>query len=366
MPTIQQVGKPRVRLRALPAALPLNIELQATDEAIQWRYVGAADDSWLDLVLIDDIDVEVTIGSVTTLDPGEPASVSNSGTSRDVVLDFGIPAGFDGTLSSVVAGSGIDVDATDPGNPIVSVDAALADLASRFTPASSSGPSSLDLLEDADNGTSRVRLTAAASLTADRTVTFPDADIAISAFGASLADDADAAAARTTLGLAIGTDVQAYDDLLAALAGLTGAAGSFVRFTGASSAVMQAINGTVSQSSGVPTGALFERGSNSNGEFTRLADGTQFCWDESGTIASDTATGVVFNSAGQTWTYPATFSAKPVLTGGATRVSSGTGSPWFGAPTTTGGDGTFGSYKLFSGSSNVTGTARLSAVGRWF
>ena len=34
------------------------------------------------------------------------------------------------------------------------------------------------------------------------------------------------------------------------------------------------ILGTVSQSGGVPTGAIIERGSNANGEFVRYADGT--------------------------------------------------------------------------------------------
>ena len=37
------------------------------------------------------------------------------------------------------------------------------------------------------------------------------------------------------------------------------------------------ILGTVSQSAGVPTGAIIERGSNANGEFVRYADGTQIC-----------------------------------------------------------------------------------------
>ena len=36
--------------------------------------------------------------------------------------------------------------------------------------------------------------------------------------------------------------------------------------------------GTVSQSGGVPTGAVIERGSNSNGKFVRFADGTQIMW----------------------------------------------------------------------------------------
>ncbi len=37
------------------------------------------------------------------------------------------------------------------------------------------------------------------------------------------------------------------------------------------------ILGTVSQSAGVPTGAIIERGSNANGEYSRFADGTQIC-----------------------------------------------------------------------------------------
>ena len=37
------------------------------------------------------------------------------------------------------------------------------------------------------------------------------------------------------------------------------------------------ILGTVSESGGVPTGAIIERGSNSNGEFVKYADGTMIC-----------------------------------------------------------------------------------------
>ena len=51
----------------------------------------------------------------------------------------------------------------------------------------------------------------------------------LSAFGRSLIDDADAATARTTLGVAIGTDVQAFDADLSAIAGIAATTGIYAK-----------------------------------------------------------------------------------------------------------------------------------------
>lgn len=74
----------------------------------------------------------IEVGTVTTLNPNQPATVTNSGDEQDAVFDFGIPkgeqgeqgeAGQDGApgvVQSIVAGTNVTVDDTDPANPVVS------------------------------------------------------------------------------------------------------------------------------------------------------------------------------------------------------------------------------------------------------
>lgn len=125
------------------------------------------------------------------------------------------------------------------------------------------------------------------------------------------------------------------------------------------------ISGTVSQSGGVPTGAIIEYGTNANGEYIRYADGTQIAWKTvSPGLATASATGSLFQSNG--WgsgSFPASFAATPVVTHSGKPNLNGwtlcailpTSSNW-------------GTYRFVATVSDAgtSGTGFLMAIGRWY
>jgi hypothetical protein len=128
------------------------------------------------------------------------------------------------------------------------------------------------------------------------------------------------------------------------------------------------ILGTVSQSGGVPTGAVIQRGSNANGEFVRYADGTQIC------TATVTLEFVAADRFRFIWNFPATFSANPAVShsllintavGYTTRSNYGV--------TATAGIGTtqafLDQYRITGATNIVAGNtvdSKAVAIGRWY
>ncbi|MDV7270700.1 DUF2793 domain-containing protein [Thioclava sp. A2] len=119
--------------------------------------------------------------------------------------------------------------------------------------------------------------------------------------------------------------------------------------------------GPVSQSAGVPTGSVIERGANANGEYVRFADGTQICHlNVNSAILIETSAGAIYQGDSvENWVYPAAFSTIPSVTGSANAT-------WIwiavGAVATTNCN-----YRGLSFKTNPTiGPIRFMAIGRWF
>lgn len=122
------------------------------------------------------------------------------------------------------------------------------------------------------------------------------------------------------------------------------------------------ILGTVSQSGGIPTGAIIESGSNANGEYVKYADGTMLCYATSVSVQpTNTASGVLYiGSPATAVTFPATFFAV-----GSVSYSPSAANRWGGGPaslSTTGFTAT-----IYSSVSSATAmTISYIAIGRWF
>lgn len=129
----------------------------------------------------------------------------------------------------------------------------------------------------------------------------------MSPFMQGMLNDADAAAGRGTLGAAksgVNADITSLTGLATALSVAQGGTGGKTQAAartglGLKSAAVADIVGTVSQVGGVPAGAIIERGTSSNGEFTKYADGTLDAWNLIGPIAHTANVDTVFE-----WTLP--------------------------------------------------------------
>ncbi len=125
------------------------------------------------------------------------------------------------------------------------------------------------------------------------------------------------------------------------------------------------ILGTVSQSGGIPTGAIIERGTNANGEYIRFADGTQICVSNKVSAPSATAAagpaGWFRATPDTTVIFPASFIAAPNVSVAALPFSGSFVVPIHGSPGTGGVQAS-----LLAISSGTLGLLRVTAVGRWF
>ena len=123
------------------------------------------------------------------------------------------------------------------------------------------------------------------------------------------------------------------------------------------------ILGTVSQSAGVPTGAVVEQGSNANGRYVRFADGTQMCWRLNLVVPALTqSAGAIFQGVSNvSWTFPAAFTSGTVF------VTPGYDNEalWGGAAIS-GGGGTTATLRTYYHTSNSGGQVMWAfAIGRW-
>ncbi|EME9745548.1 pyocin knob domain-containing protein [Pseudomonas aeruginosa] len=124
--------------------------------------------------------------------------------------------------------------------------------------------------------------------------------------------------------------------------------------------------GAVSQSSGVPTGAVIDRGSNANGEYVRFADGTQICTMSINVTdqAIDSAYGPLFQGA-RTWSFPVAFSGAPAVSVGLFRW--GSAASWGSVatlPSTT--SATLRGFDIASRPAGTSTAISATAIGRWF
>lgn len=125
--------------------------------------------------------------------------------------------------------------------------------------------------------------------------------------------------------------------------------------------------GTVSQTSGNPTGAIIERGSNANGQYTKWADGTMAYWNliSLGNRDQTISAGGVFHSGAQlgpSFAIPfvtaPTVSIMSISSGGLSWISAGSSLPT--------GSAAQNYFILTPTSGTYAITLMVKAIGRWY
>jgi hypothetical protein len=145
----------------------------------------------------------IAVGTTSTLAPGSPATVGNSGTSSAAIFDFGIPEGQQG-LQGLTGPPGIEVDATppvdtdilwadttEPGDQVIPPGGGTGDVLAKVSSNDyDSGWVTLDAVPTSRQvNTSGTGLSGGGDLTADRTITLdPSALAADTAFTGAFAD----------------------------------------------------------------------------------------------------------------------------------------------------------------------------------
>ena len=122
---------------------------------------------------------------------------------------------------------------------------------------------------------------------------------------------------------------------------------------------MADILGGVTQVGGVPTGAIFQRGSNANGEFCLMADGTAICTYLQLSMSAAANTDIAAN-----WQFPCVFAVAPavlVALRGPAATNNFTINKLQAAPSSVTAAAITGN---FSAAQNYFIT--LTAIGRWF
>jgi len=131
---------------------------------------------------------------------------------------------------------------------------------------------------------------------------------------------------------------------------------------------------TVSETAGVPTGGVIERGSNANGEYVRFADGTQICTMARQVTANfNIAAGAIYRTitAQVTGTYPAAFAIGTDVHQSGQVVSDGNTDAnnfdsWLGQDDQMSSSTTYRSALMSATlKTAVTVNVRLTAIGRW-